>query len=135
VRNADVSLYPVLQRHAEQLLQEKLRAQADGGIAALVRAAIVRNLAQDRVRLPLIAQEVGMTQRTLQRKLAEAGLTFQQVLDRTRHELAQDYLKQGTLSLAEIAFMLGYQEQSSFSHAFKEWTGVNPGAYRGQAGD
>jgi AraC-like DNA-binding protein len=135
VRNADVSLYPVLQRHAEQLLQEKLRAQADGGIAALVRAAIVRNLAQDRVRLPLIAQEVGMTQRTLQRKLAEASLTFQQVLDRTRHELAQDYLKQGQLSLAEIAFMLGYQEQSSFSHAFKEWTGVNPGAYRGQAGD
>ena len=133
VRNADVSLYPVLQQHAEQLLQEKLRAQADGGIVAAVRAAIVRSLAQDRARLSLVAEEMSITQRTLQRKLAEAGTTFQQLLDRTRHELALDYLKQGRLSLAEIAFMLGYQEQSSFSHAFKEWTGVNPGAYRMQA--
>lgn len=134
VRNADVGLYPVLQQHAEQLLQEKLRAQADGGIVAMVRAAIVRRLSQDCARLSLIAQEMGMTQRTLQRKLAEAGITFQQLLDRTRHELALGYLKQGRLSLAEIAFMLGYQEQSSFSHAFKEWTGQNPGAYRVQAG-
>lgn len=132
VRNADVGMYPVLQQHAEQLLQEKLRAQADGGIVALVRSAIGRNLAQDRARLSLIAEEMGITQRTLQRKLADAGATFQQLLDRTRHELALSYLKQGKLSLAEIAFMLGYQEQSSFSHAFKEWTGVNPGAYRMQ---
>jgi len=134
VRNADVGLYPVLQQHAERLLQEKMRAQADGGIVAMVRAAILRNLSQDCARLSLIAQEMGMTQRTLQRKLAEAGINFQQLLDRTRHELAVDYLRQGRLSLAEIAFMLGYQEQSSFTHAFKEWTGVNPGAYRSQAG-
>jgi len=130
VRNADVGLYPVLQQHAEQLLQEKLRAQADTGIVAQVRAAIVRNLAQDRVRLGMIAEEMNITQRTLQRKLADAGVTFQQVLDRTRHDLAIDYLKRDRLSLAEIAFLLGYQEQSSFCHAFKEWTGMNPGAFR-----
>lgn len=130
VRNADVGLYPVLQQHAERLLQEKLRAQADAGIVAQVRGAIVRNLAQDRVRLATIAEEMNVTQRTLQRKLNEAGVTFQQVLDRTRHDLALDYLKRDRLSLAEIAFLLGYQEQSSFCHAFKEWTGVNPGAYR-----
>ncbi|WP_420473546.1 AraC family transcriptional regulator [Noviherbaspirillum sp. ST9] len=130
VRNADVGLYPVLQQHAEQLLREKQRAQADAGIVAQVRGAIVRNLAQDRVRLATIAEELTMTQRTLQRKLADAGVTFQQVLDRTRHELAIDYLKRERLSLAEIAFLLGYQEQSSFCHAFKEWTGKNPGAYR-----
>jgi AraC-like DNA-binding protein len=130
VPNADVGMYPLLQQHAEQLLQEKLRAESDGGIAALVRASISRNLAQDRVRLPLIAQELNITQRTLQRKLQEAGLSFQQVLDQTRHDLAIDYLKQGQLGIAEIAFMLGFQEQSSFNHAFKEWTGLNPGAYR-----
>ena len=130
VRNADVGLYPVLQQHAEQLLQEKRRAQVDTGIVAQVRGAIVRNLAQDRVRLATIAEEMNVTQRTLQRKLSEAGVTFQQVLDRTRHDLALDYLKRDRLSLAEIAFLLGYQEQSSFCHAFKEWTGVNPGAYR-----
>lgn len=130
VRNADVGLYPVLQQHAEQLLQEKRRAQADAGIVAQVRGAIVRNLAQDRVRLATIAEEMRITQRTLQRKLAEAGVTFQQVLDHARHDLAIDYLKRDSLSLAEIAFLLGYQEQSSFCHAFKEWTGMNPGAYR-----
>lgn len=132
VRNADVSLYPVLQQHAEQLLQEKRRTQSDGGMVATVRAAIVRHLAQDRARLSVIAEEMGVTPRTLQRKLAEAGVSFQQLLDRTRHQLAEDYLRQGKLSLTEIAFMLGYQEQSSFCHAFKEWTGMNPGAYRTQ---
>ncbi|RZI42412.1 AraC family transcriptional regulator [Herbaspirillum sp. HC18] len=135
VRNADVGLYPVLQQHAEQLLREKQCAQADAGIAAQARGAIVRNLAQDRVRLGIIADELGMTQRTLQRKLKDAGVTFQQVLDQTRRELALDYLKQARLSLAEIAFLLGYQEQSSFCHAFKEWTGLNPGAYRERSGD
>lgn len=130
VPNADVSLYPVLQQHAERLLREKLRAEADGGVVALVRATIVRNLAQDQVRVLSIAQELGITQRTLQRKLKECGISFQQVLDQTRHELALDYLAQDQLSIAEIAFLLGYQEQSSFNHAFREWTGANPGAYR-----
>jgi AraC-like DNA-binding protein len=135
VPNADIGLYPVLQQHAEQLLREKERgerAAREGSIVVQVRSAIVRNLAQDRVRLPLIADELGITQRTLQRKLKDAGVSFQQVLDQTRHELAQDYLRQGNLSIAEIAFLLGYQEQSSFNHAFKEWTGVNPGAWRGK---
>jgi AraC-like DNA-binding protein len=136
VPNADIGLYPVLQQHAEQLLREKERgerAAREGSIVAQVRSAIVRNLAQDRVRLPLIAEELSITQRTLQRKLKEAGVSFQQVLDQIRSELAQDYLKQGNLSISEIAFLLGFQEQSSFNHAFKEWTGVNPGAWRGKA--
>jgi AraC-like DNA-binding protein len=135
VPNADIGLYPVLQQHAEQLLREKERgerAAREGSVVAQVRSAILRNLAQDRVRLPLIAEELSITQRTLQRKLKEAGVSFQQVLDQTRHELAQDYLKQGNLSISEIAFLLGYQEQSSFNHAFKEWTGVNPSAWRGK---
>lgn len=130
VPNADVSLYPVLQQHAERLLKEKQRAEREGGIVAQVRAAIVGNLEQDRVRLPTIAQELHITPRTLQRKLTDAGIGFQQLLDQTRHELALEYLKQKNLSIAEIAFLLGYQEQSSFNHAFKDWTGMNPGAYR-----
>jgi AraC-like DNA-binding protein len=132
VPNADVSMYPVLQQHAEQLLLEKQRSQQDGSIIAQVRATIVKNLAQDRVRLPMIAQDLNLTQRTLQRKLREANTSFQTVLDETRHELACNYLQQAHLNLAEIAFMLGFQEQSSFNHAFKEWQGINPGAYREQ---
>lgn len=130
VPNADVSLYPVLQQHAEQLLQAKLRAQGDGGIVAQVRARIAHNLAQDRARLAAIAEDLNLSQRTLQRKLSDAGASFQQVLDLTRKELAQGYLLQRSLGLADIAFLLGFQEQSAFNHAFKEWTGESPGSYR-----
>jgi AraC-like DNA-binding protein len=66
----------------------------------------------------------------LQRKLSDAGVNFQQVLDQTRFALAKDYLRQPGLSLVDIAFLLGYQEQSAFNHAFREWAGVNPGAWR-----
>lgn len=130
VPNADVGLYPVLQQHAEQLLRERGRGQDRSSIATQVHAAIIRNLAHDKVRLASIAEELGLSARTLQRKLAEAGASFQQVLDQARYALATDYLRQGTLSLADIAFLLGYQEQSAFTHAFKEWAGVNPGAWR-----
>ncbi|NRR29785.1 AraC family transcriptional regulator [Oxalobacteraceae bacterium] len=128
VPNADVGLYPVLQQHAEQLL--KLRTQAGAGIVEQVRDAIVRNLSQGQVRLSSIAAELALSPRTLQRKLSEAQTTFQQVLDQARYALATEYLRQPDLSLVDIAFLLGYQEQSAFNHAFKEWSGKNPGACR-----
>jgi len=130
VPNADITLYPVLRQHAERLLGQ--REAAPPAIVAQVRAAIIGNLAHDRVRLNTIAAELALSPRTLQRKLAEAGASFQQVLDGVRYALARDYLRQGSLSLLEIAFLLGYQEQSAFTHAFKEWSGMNPGAWRAQ---
>jgi AraC-like DNA-binding protein len=132
VPNADAGMYPVLQQHAERLLQERNNAREDEGhgIVAEVRAAVIRNLAKDRVRLASIAGELGLSARTLQRKLSEAGASFQQVLDAARYALARDYLRQRGLSLTDIAFLLGYQEQSAFTHAFREWSGVNPGAWR-----
>jgi AraC-like DNA-binding protein len=133
VPNADAGMYPVLQQHADRLLREREDQRERHGIVAQVRAAVIRNLAQDRVRLASIAAELAMSPRTLQRKLADAGASFQQVLDAARYALAQDYLRQRGLSLADIAFLLGYQEQSAFTHAFREWSGVNPGAWRERA--
>jgi AraC-like DNA-binding protein len=132
VPNADVALYPVLQQHAERLLGQ--RARAEHGIVAQVHAVVIRNLARDRVRLASIAGELKLAPRTLQRKLAEAGASYQQVLDQARYALATDYLRRPELSLVDIAFLLGYQEQSAFTHAFKEWAGVNPGAWRDRMG-
>ncbi|MEW6369862.1 MAG: AraC family transcriptional regulator [Pseudomonadota bacterium] len=132
VPNADVGMYPVLQQHAERLLARRVPSKPT--IVEQVRAAIVRNLAQDRVRLATIAEELALSPRTLQRKLGEAGASYQGVLDNARFALAQDYLRQPGLSLADIAFLLGYQEQSAFTHAFKEWSGLNPGAWRERAG-
>jgi AraC-like DNA-binding protein len=132
VPNADVALYPVLQQHAERLLRQ--RAREEHGIVAQVHAVVIRNLARDRVRLASIADELKLSPRTLQRKLAEAGASYQQVLDQARYALATDYLRRPELSLVDIAFSLGYQEQSAFTHAFKEWAGVNPGAWRDRMG-
>lgn len=134
VPNADVGLYPVLQQHAEQLLQKKLRVQGEVVIASQVRAGIANHLAQDRASLTRIAQDLNLSPRTLQRKLSAANTSFQQVLDQTRQELAQGYLLRPDLSLADIAFLLGYQDQSAFNHAFREWTGDSPGSYRDRRG-
>jgi AraC-like DNA-binding protein len=137
VPNADAGMYPVLQQHAERLMRERRgeneRERERHGIVAQVRAAVIRNLAKDRVRLASIALELELSPRTLQRKLADSGASFQQVLDAARFALAQDYLRQRGLSLADIAFLLGYQEQSAFTHAFREWSGMNPGAWRERA--
>ena len=133
VPNADAGMYPVLQQHAERLLREREDERERHGVVAQVRAAVIRNLANDRVRLAGIAEELGLSARTMQRKLSDAGASFQQVLDAARYALARDYLRQRGLSLADIAFLLGYQEQSAFTHAFREWSGVNPGAWRERA--
>lgn len=133
VPNADVSLYPVLQQHAEQLLRQRSAGAAASSappITQQVHAAIVARLSHGQVRLASVAEELKLSPRTLQRKLSEAGVTFQQVLDQARFALAQEYLRRPELGLIDIAFLLGYQEQSAFNHAFKEWAGVNPGAYR-----
>ncbi|MFK3736789.1 AraC family transcriptional regulator [Massilia sp. TN1-12] len=135
VPNADPGLFPVLREHAERLLRERTRQGVVGEVheAVLRRLSpdLARALAPEPVRLATVAADMGTSARTLQRKLADAGATFQQVLDGVRHALALDYLRQDGLSLVDIAFLLGYQEQSAFTHAFREWTGgVNPGAWR-----
>ncbi|MBG6222523.1 MULTISPECIES: AraC family transcriptional regulator [unclassified Janthinobacterium] len=131
VPNADVSLYPVLCQHAEQLLaQRQATAESSGAIEAQVHAAIVAGLRQGSARLASVAAMLAVTPRTLQRKLADAGTSFQALLDQTRYSLARDYLRTPDLSLVDIAFLLGYQEQSAFNHAFRVWAGTNPGAWR-----
>ena len=72
-----------------------------------------------------------MSVRSLQRNLRKFGTTFGAVLDETRRELAEHYVSDLKEDLTEIAFKLGYSEQSSFSRAFKRWTGISPSAYRG----
>jgi AraC-like DNA-binding protein len=71
-----------------------------------------------------------MSERTLQRHLAQAGLSFQALLDRSRQHLAEAYLRDPRLELAEIALLLGYSEQSAFQRAFKQWTGQTPRQWR-----
>ena len=77
-----------------------------------------------------IARQIGTSGRTLQRRLAERGYSFQTIVDESRRQLAERLLKQTSYSLAEVAFMTGYSEQSAFNRAFKRWAGQTPRSYR-----
>jgi AraC-like DNA-binding protein len=68
--------------------------------------------------------------RTLQRKLKEEGINFQQLADDVRKTLAINYLKSGTYQVKEISYLLGYNELSAFTRTFKRWTGITPGVYQ-----
>lgn len=129
VPNADPSLFGVLASHAERLLAARAQP-ATRGIADAVRAQIAGNLAQDRARLADVAAALGCTPRTLQRRLAEAGTSYQHELDAIRRQLVEPYLRDPAITLTEVAFLLGYREQSSFNHAFRDWHGTTPAAWR-----
>jgi len=80
-----------------------------------------------------IARDLGMSERTLYRRLAQEGLTFRDVLSEAQSSLAQELLRDSSNSIAEIAFLTGFSEQSTFSRAFKRWVGQAPAQYRQQS--
>jgi AraC-like DNA-binding protein len=82
-----------------------------------------------------IARDMAMSERTLYRRLAEEGLTFRDVLTEAQSSLAQELLRDSDSSIAEIAFLTGFSEQSTFSRAFKRWVGLAPAQFRQQFPD
>jgi AraC-like DNA-binding protein len=82
------------------------------------------------VPLEEVAANFNVSPRTLQRKLKEEGIKYQQLADEVKMTLAQYYLKQGNYQVKEISAMLGYNELSAFTKAFKRWTGTSPSYYQ-----
>ncbi len=118
-------------RLAEQQLQAFSRE--DSFLPHLRRLLAVR-LGQGAASQEDLATELGLHVRTLQRRLGEHGLTWSQLLDDVRQTLAATYIRDPALSLGEIAFLLGFAEQSNFQKCFKRWFGVSPGRYRRERG-
>jgi AraC-like DNA-binding protein len=87
-------------------------------------------LPHGRATISEVARQLGMSSRTLSRKLREEGSTYAEILDELRSALAKRYLRDRELPVSEIAWLLGYQEVSSFTHAFKRLTGITPRDYR-----
>ena len=77
-----------------------------------------------------VAQALGLGRRTFQRRLSEVDRTFAHLLEQTRRTLAEGYLADSTLSLAEVAYLLGYKEHASFHRAFRRWHETTPAEYR-----
>jgi AraC-like DNA-binding protein len=95
-----------------------------------VENAITPLLPHGRARVEVVARALGMSQRTLARRLASEDLTFTMVLDAMRTNLATHYLRDETLSVSQVAWLLGFQEVGAFTYAFKRWNGQTPTQYR-----
>ncbi|AQA19239.1 AraC family transcriptional regulator [Halioglobus japonicus] len=95
-----------------------------------LRQSLLRLLPQGRGNIDSVAEELTLSRRTLQRRLSERDTHFQQVLQQVRADLALRYLSDERLTVTEIAFLLGYSDQGSFSSAFKSWHGISPLEHR-----
>lgn len=102
----------------------------DSGLDQRVRISIAQALSEGVPSISDIASSLGMSARTLQRRLSDTGHSFQNLVDLARRELAQQLLRDTDYSLAEIAFLTGFSEQSAFTRAFKRWAGQTPRSYR-----
>ena len=126
---SDPPLFSLLERQAEQAMAGSPAATR---LAGRVRRRIRDSLGESPATLERVAEELRMSARTLQRRLADEGASFQQLLDDVRHELALRHVRDERRPLGEIAFLLGYAELSPFLRAFKRWTGRTPGELRGE---
>ena len=106
------------------------RRDGEADVATLVRQVLVPLMPKCEATLKHVAAGMGITPRTLQRRLAGAGFSFQALLEDVRRELAQVYLRDPALSALDVALLLGYAEQSSFTRAFRSWSGTTPSAWR-----
>lgn len=129
VLSSNASLLTLFEQQAEAMLGE-----LNGGdrYTQKVAQVIVRKLKGELPTVDAVASELAISTRQLQRELKAEGISFQKLLDQVRQELALRYLKDPTVPIHGIAFLLGFSEPSAFNRAFKRWTGKTPGSYRFQ---
>ena len=126
--SADPRLLKVLLEHAD--LQRRIADLEQKSLALTVERLIMDGMAQGDASLAKVSERLGVSQRTLSRKLAVEDTSFFAILEGVRKSLALRYLRQNEKSLSEISFLLGYSSLSSFNDAFRRWTGHSPGNYR-----
>ena len=106
------------------------KRRSAAGLRSLVEERLGSLLPSGKAQVTSVAEQLGMSARSLRRHLAEEGTSFAEVLDHLRHRLALRYLRDKHASLQQIAWLLGYSETAAFNHAFKRWTGTSPGQVR-----
>ena len=127
IRQPDSQLLKTLEGHAEILMADISRNQP---LPMQTRNVIKGLLLEGIPRKEMVAKRLGLTERTLQRKLQQFDTSYQQILDDLRKEQAIDLLLQSELPIQEIAHRLGFSEPRSFHRSFKSWVGMTPGEYR-----
>lgn len=129
MRRRDPVLQGVLERHAADVLA---RLPAATGLVSELRPLLARRIAGGDARIASVARTLGTSARSLQRRLAAEGTSYQQVVEQARCDAAERHLGEAALSIAEISWLLGYSEPSAFHRAFKRWRGISPRSFRQQ---
>lgn len=126
----DAELSRIVTAYADSLL-DRLGPAAPSW-SERVRQALLQGLAGDGATMPAVARQLGLSERTLQRRLRDEGTGFAPLLDAVRRELALRWVGEARLALGEVAYLLGFSEPSAFHRAFRRWTGATPHAWRRQ---
>lgn len=114
----------------DEMLMKYLVEIKKGDIVQQVKSIILDNLPDGQVTDKLVASELNLSERSMQRRLKEHETTFRALLDAVREMVAKQYIRNPVNRMSDIAFLLGFSEQSAFSRAFKKWTGMSPIQYR-----
>ncbi len=124
----DPELARILERHAELLVGQLATAEPD--LVGRVLRCIVSGMPDGDVTVARIARKLGMSTRTLQRRLLDSGESFDDLYDRTRHQLARRYLGDPGVSIQETAHLLAFGDLRGFYRAFRRWEGCTPAEHR-----
>jgi AraC-like DNA-binding protein len=114
----------------DEMLMRYLVTIKKGDIVQQVQSIILNNLPDGQVTDKLVASELNLSERSMQRRLKEHKTTFRYLLDGVREMVAKQYIENPMNRMSDIAFLIGFSEQSAFSRAFKKWTGKSPVEYR-----
>ena len=126
-RLGDVGVSHFLESHLDSELN---KTQDDESIEHLVQTQISKALSSGVPKMADIAKRLGMSERTLHRRLGDHDLTYHSLVNQTRQELAESLLVNSDYALIEVAFLTGFSEQSAFQRAFKRWFKQTPAAFR-----
>jgi AraC-like DNA-binding protein len=118
-----------LARQNDEIAVRYLARLEKARVSSRVQQALLEALPNGAPTKEVIARKLAMSPRNLQRHLADEGTSFKILLNQARIDLARNYIEEGRLSVTEIAFVLGFADTSTFSRAFKRWTGVSPRQY------
>lgn len=122
-------LLEILTPALDRTLDER---QCGSSIIETVKWILKRSLMGGRPNIQTVASELGMSDRTLQRRLKDLSTSFKQLLTQARHEQALEYLADPSLEIKEVAFLIGYEDQNSFYRAFRLWEGSTPTHWRAE---
>ena len=124
----DPYLLEALQPFCDEAARE--RNTAAGTLQAAVENEVQKLLPHGKANRQAVALALGISERTIARRLGAEGTTYEEVVDHLRRSLAFQYIKEPGISLKQIAWLLGYEGSTSFSHAFARWTGRSPSEVR-----